>query len=57
MNYELEVSDPLFRIFDKLKKKDPLSSKIIKNKISKILEDPYQFKPLRGNMGGCGECI
>ncbi|MFH1585600.1 MAG: type II toxin-antitoxin system mRNA interferase toxin, RelE/StbE family [archaeon] len=52
MSYLLEISESLKRIFEKLKRKDPVSSEIIKKKIKRILDNPYQFKPLRGNMKG-----
>ena len=52
MSYRLEVSDKLDRIFQKLSKKDKKSLEIINNKIKNILENPYQFKPLRNEMAG-----
>ena len=52
MSYQLMVDDNLKRIFEKLKKKDVVSAEIVKKKIQHILENPYQFKPLRGNMKG-----
>ena len=52
MNYKLDVSQRLDRVFDKLSKKDKKSLEIINNKIKHILENPYQFKPLRNEMAG-----
>lgn len=52
MGYKLEISEQLDRIFDKLSKKDKLQFEILSKKIKEILEDPYKFKPLRGNMAG-----
>lgn len=52
MNYNLEISKKLKRVFEKLKKKDKVSSEILKKKIKLILENPFQFKPLKGNMKG-----
>jgi len=52
MSYKLEVSENLDRIFAKLSKKDKKSLEIIDNKIKHILENPYQFKPLRNKMSG-----
>ncbi len=52
MIYELEVEEYVKRIFEKLKKKDPCQAEIVKRKIKKILENPHQFKPLKGNMSG-----
>ena len=52
MNYKLELPEKLDRIFKKLFKKDKKSLEIINNKIKNILENPYQFKPLRNEMAG-----
>ncbi|MFH1425157.1 MAG: type II toxin-antitoxin system mRNA interferase toxin, RelE/StbE family [archaeon] len=52
MVYELGVAPKLDRIFFKLGKKDKKQLEIIDNKVDKILENPYQFKPLRGDMAG-----
>ena len=52
MNYQLEVDNNLKKIFEKLKKKDPLQAEMAKKKIKHILENPYQFKPLRDDMKG-----
>ena len=52
MSYSLEISEYLKKIFEKIKKKDKLTSEILKRKISSILENPYQFKPLRNDLAG-----
>jgi len=52
MSYKLEVSEKLDRIFQKLSKKDKKSLEIINKKVKSILENPYQFKPLRKDMSG-----
>jgi len=52
MKYNLEISDELERIFIKLAKKSKKQLEIINKKIEKILENPYHFKPLRGDMHG-----
>jgi len=52
MVYKLYISKKLDRIFHKLSKKDKKSLEIINNKIIHILENPYQFKPLRNKMFG-----
>ena len=52
MNYKLDISENLDRVFAKLSKKDKKSLEIINNKIKHILENPYQFKPLRNEMAG-----
>jgi YafQ family addiction module toxin component len=52
MNYKLEVPEKLNKVFERLSKKDRQSLEIINNKIKHILENPYQFKPLRNEMAG-----
>ncbi len=52
MSYQLEIDDRLKRVFEKLKKKDPVHANILKKKIKHILENPHQFKPLRADMKG-----
>ena len=52
MNYKLDISENLDRVFAKLSKKDKKSLEIINNKIKHLLENPYQFKPLRNEMAG-----
>jgi mRNA interferase RelE/StbE/toxin YoeB len=52
MAYKLDIPEKLDRVFEKLSKKDKKSLEIINNKIKHILENPYQFKPLRNEMAG-----
>ena len=52
MSYEIEISEKLQKLFNKIKKKDRLQAKILKRKIREILENPYRFKPLKGDMAG-----
>ena len=52
MNYKLDVLENVERIFQRLSTKDKRSLEIINEKVKHILENPYQFKPLRGNMAG-----
>jgi len=52
MDYKLEILENLDRVFHKLSKKNKKSLEIINNKINSILENPYQFKPLRNEMAG-----
>ena len=52
MDYILEVSEKLDKKFSKLGKKDKEQLRIINKKIQQILENPYHFKPLRGDMHG-----
>jgi YafQ family addiction module toxin component len=52
MVYKIEIPERLDRTLHKLSKKDKNSLKIINTKIIHILENPYQFKPLRNEMAG-----
>ena len=52
MVYDLFIPKNLDKLFFKLSKRNKLHLRIINNKIETILENPYQFKPLRGNMAG-----
>jgi mRNA-degrading endonuclease RelE of RelBE toxin-antitoxin system len=52
MAYNLEISEKLDKVFYKLVKKDKLSMEIINKKILAILDNPYQFKPLRNEFAG-----
>ena len=52
MGYKLDIPEKLDSVFKKLAKKDKNQLEIIRRKIDKILENPYQFKPLRANMKG-----
>ena len=48
--YSLEVVEKVDRIFKKLRKKDLSQFEALCGKISDILENPQQFKPLKGPM-------
>jgi len=52
MLYELVIPENLDIIFFKLSKKDKIQFEILTKKIQHILENPFQFKPLHGNMKG-----
>lgn len=52
MDYEISISVNLDRIFKKLRKKNKKQLEIIHKKIHQILENPYHFKPLRGDKHG-----
>jgi YafQ family addiction module toxin component len=52
MGYKLDIPKKLDKVFEKLSKKDKKSLEIINSKIKHILENPYQFKPLRNKMAG-----
>lgn len=48
----LEIKPNADRKFKKLAKKDKEQLRRIENKIQRILENPYQFKPLKHPMDG-----
>lgn len=52
MTYTLDISDQLDKQFAKLQKKDRKQLEIIDKKVQEILQNPYHFKPLRGDMHG-----
>ncbi len=52
MNYNLYISAELDKKFRKLAKIDKKQLKIIYKKVEQIQENPYHFKPLRGDMKG-----
>ena len=52
MEYKLQVSEELDKAFSKLAKKNKKQLQIIHKKIDQILENPYHFKSLRGDMHG-----
>ena len=52
MAYKLDIPEHLDKIFLKLSKKDKKQLEIINKKINEILENPYHYKPLIGDMHG-----
>jgi mRNA interferase RelE/StbE/toxin YoeB len=52
MTYDLDIPEHLDKIFLKLSKKDKKQLEIINKKIAEIRENPYHYKPLRGDMHG-----
>ena len=50
--YSLESKPDLDKKFSKIGKKNPKQMEIITKKIKQILDNPYHFKPLRGDMHG-----
>jgi len=52
MEYALDISDEADKKFEKLKKKSKKQLDIINKKVLQILENPYHFKPLRGDKFG-----
>ncbi|MGD6933787.1 MAG: type II toxin-antitoxin system RelE family toxin [Candidatus Bathyarchaeia archaeon] len=48
----LKIEEDVSKTFHKLLKKDKPQLEAINKKISQILEDPYQFKPLRHPLEG-----
>ncbi len=52
MEYDVVVSEIADKKFMKLAKKNPKQMSIIGKKIQQILQNPYHFKPLRGDLHG-----
>lgn len=52
MTYTLELSEKISKKFYKLEKKGKAQLEAVNKKLKQILEDPYRFKPLRGDMKG-----
>lgn len=52
ISYTLEISEKLDKKFGKLTKKDKKQMEAINKKVQQILENPYHFKPLRGDLYG-----
>jgi len=52
MSYELYSTDNIYRVFKKLEKRDKTQLEAISKKITQILQNPYHFKPLRGDLKG-----
>ncbi len=50
--YSLEIEEEVSKTFHKLLKKDRVQLEAINKKISQILSDPYQFKPLKHPLEG-----
>jgi len=50
--YFLDTKPNIDKIFFKLEKKNPKQMQIIFKKIEQIVENPYHFKPLNGDMHG-----
>jgi len=50
--YSLATKPNIDKIFSKLGKKNPKQMQIIFKKIEQIVENPYHFKPLHGDMYG-----
>jgi|TARA_Y100000310_G_scaffold342577_1_gene446391 YafQ family addiction module toxin component len=50
--YSLATKPNIDKIFSKIGKKNPRQMRVIFKKIEQIVENPYHFKPLRGDMKG-----
>ena len=50
--YNLEVEEEVFKAFKKLAKKDRKHLEALNKKIEQILNDPFQFKPLKHPLEG-----
>jgi len=52
MEYKLQISEEIDKIFAKIAKKSKKKLQIVNKKINQILDNPYHFKPLCGDMHG-----
>ncbi len=52
MDYDIIVSESADKKFSKLAKKNPEQMAIISKKVQQILQNPYHYKPLRGDLHG-----
>ena len=52
MSYKLEIDEELDKSVSRLSKKNKKQIEINFKKVEEILENPYQYKPLRGDMKG-----
>jgi YafQ family addiction module toxin component len=50
--YRLKIDDDCKKIFSKLSVKNPRRMQMVRDKISRILDNPEHFKPLSGKMKG-----
>ena len=50
--YSLEIEEDVYEAFKKLAKKDRKHLEAINKKIEQILNDPFQFKPLKHLLDG-----
>ncbi|KHO45814.1 MAG: addiction module antitoxin [archaeon GW2011_AR4] len=50
--YSLEITPQVDKIFSKLSKRYPKQMDIIYKKVEQIIQNPYHFKPLKGDMHG-----
>ncbi len=50
--YTLEIEEEVFKAFKKLSKKDRKHLEALNKKIEQILNDPFQFKPLKQPLAG-----
>lgn len=52
MEYDLSVHEKVDKEFKKLEKKDKELLKKVYKKLNQILENPYRYKPLKGDLHG-----
>ena len=52
MEYAFDISDEADKKFSRLKKKNIKQLEIINTEVQQILDNPYHFKPLRGDLHG-----
>ncbi|BDZ71403.1 type II toxin-antitoxin system RelE family toxin [Methanobacterium petrolearium] len=52
MSYDIYLSLDIKRLLKKLEKKDRQHYLNVEKKIGQIIENPYHYKPLRGDLSG-----
>lgn len=52
MQYRFEIKPKLEKNLKKIEKKDPVMFKSAREKIKKIIKNPYHYKPLRHDLKG-----
>ena len=52
MHYRFEIKPKLEKKLKKIEKKDPVMFKAARDKIEKIIRNPYHYKPLRYGLKG-----
>lgn len=50
--YTYAAKEHVKKLFRKMEKRSPMQLLIIRKKLVQILDDPYRFKPLSGQMQG-----
>ncbi len=48
--FSLEIRNNLYRLFNKMEKRDRQKLEIINKKVKEIIDNPYRYKPLKAPM-------